>query len=190
MGQAGSPIDLVGVLDVSLSMRSRHGDFLPSKLEAAKDALVYVASRVLDSRPGSRVGLVVFYGYALPVLPLTPSLRDLISTLSEVRFTGEGSAPGDGLVAAVKLLRGSRRRGVALLLTDGGFNEGVRLDAAALYAFNSGVEVCVITMAEGPQGDNREILESLSRNGRLRWRHAPTKVALLRESLECVMGIG
>lgn len=172
-----SGVDAVAVIDVSLSMGKGYGDLLPSKLEAAKEAVAFIAGRLLSSRP-SRLGVVVFHDRAFPLIPLTSDYKLIIRGLSELDFTGEGSAGGDGIVEAVKMLRLISRRRVVAVITDAGFNAGIPLEAAALYSKNMGVDLTIITVGQKPQGDQRASIESAVRRG-ARWIHASRKIELL-----------
>ena len=184
---AARSLDLVVVLDVSPSMRKSHEHMKPSKLSVAKDALAYAVTRLLENAPGTRVGLVAFYGYAYPVLPLTSDSREFVKAIAAVTVAGSGSAPGSGVLEAVKLLRRSVREKRVLLVTDGGFNEGVRLDHAALYARNTGVRVDIVTIGEEPRGD-RAVIEATIKLTRGIWAHATTKQELYK-ALARILGL-
>ncbi len=140
--------NIVYVVDTSLSMRRSYNDLMPNKIEAVKESLIRVSSRVIDKIKDSRIGLVVFYGYAFPLLRLTRNKRSIITTISRLRILGEGSAPGNGLIEAVKIMRGSNGVKKAIIITDGGFNEGIPLDIASIYASNSGVRVDMIVIGD------------------------------------------
>ncbi len=148
--------DLVLIVDISPSMGKSYQDLKPSKLQSVKEALAYFAPKVVEQKK-VRVGIVAFYGIAFPVLDLSEDRRKIIRAISLLDIGGAGSAPGDGLIEATKMLRSSVRKKRALLLTDGGFNEGIRLDYAALYASNSGVRVDIIVVGEPEKGDKEVI---------------------------------
>ncbi len=175
--QRPSAVDAVAVIDISLSMAKPHGDMLPSKLEAAKEAVAHAAYRLLDGK-ASRLGVVVFHDRAFPLIPLTRDYKRFISSLSRLTFTGEGSAAGDGVVEAVKMLRRTPRPRIVAVFTDAGFNAGIPLEAAAVYAANMGTRLTVITLGKQPSGDERALLEGISRYG-ASWIHASTRMELL-----------
>jgi len=127
-------------------MRKSYNDFIPSKLETVKEVLVHIISRLIEENNDMRVGAVAFYGSALPLLPLTRDKKSVIDTLSRLRILGEGSAPGNGLVEAVKLMRRARGFKKTIIVTDGGFNAGIPLDIAALYARNMAVKTSIIVI--------------------------------------------
>jgi uncharacterized protein (DUF58 family) len=56
-------------LDISLSMSEPFSDMIPSKLQAAKEAVAILAQRVTVS--GSRIAITLFHGRPTPLLPLT-----------------------------------------------------------------------------------------------------------------------
>lgn len=148
--------DLVLIIDISPSMGKSYQDMKPSKLYSVKEALAYFAPKIIEQRK-VRMGIVAFYGIAFPMLDLSDDRKKIIRTISLLDVGGPGSAPGDGLIEATKMLRSSVREKRALLLTDGGFNEGIKLDYAALYASNSGVKVDIIVIGEPEKGDKETI---------------------------------
>jgi len=177
MQRRPAALDAVAVIDISLSMAKPHGDLLPSKLEAAKEAVAHAAYRLLDGKT-SRLGVVVFHDRAFPLVPLTVDYKRFISGLSKLTFTGEGSAAGDGIVEAVKMLRRSPRPRLVAVFTDAGFNAGIPLEAAAAYAANMQVTLTIVTVGKQPSGDEKSLLDRLARYGSQRI-HASTRTELL-----------
>ena len=179
------PLDLVWVLDVSRSMGRSYETFKPSKLSSAKEAIAYASSRLLERR-GCRVGLVAFHGRALPLLHPTDSFDTLLATLSMVNYLGEGSAGGDAVVEAVRMLRVSGRMKRAVMLTDAGFNMGVPMQLAALYARNVGVRVDIVTIGATPGEAVTKVLSEVTGATGGRWVHASTVDELFKSILEVV----
>lgn len=177
--------DTVILLDVSLSMGKGYGDLRPSKLDASKEALLLLASRLLEN-PSNRIGIVVFFGKSLPVLPLTNDKAKLVKTVYRINFTEEGSAPGDGIVDSVKMLRRARegRRKGIVLITDGDINLGIPLEAALLYASNAGVRMYTITVGEKPKTEEiyRKGMEAYGWT----YKHASSRGQLLSAILEYI----
>ncbi len=177
--------DIVYVIDASLSMGKGVGDLRPSKLKAVVETVANDASyRIKNLR--ARVGLVAFFGLAFPILPLTGKLEHVIRSLSLLESTGEGSAPGDALIEATKLLRGSIRKKLIILITDGDLNMGAPIELAALYAYNNDVRTCIITI--GSSKDRVKIknqLDFLSSSGMLEWFHAASKGEMIRALKKC-----
>lgn len=149
--------DLSIALDVSLSMGERYSDMVPSKLEASKEVIAAFSMRAIER--GHRVALAIFYDRAAPVLPLSSDHRAVVKALSEIDFTEEGSALGDGVVEAVKMLRGSKREKVVIAVTDGGVTGGVPLRAAALYAMHSGSKLILAILNREAPEELRDELE-------------------------------
>jgi len=124
-------IDIILSIDISGSMLAQ--DFLPNRLEAAKN----VAQIFVDSRKGDRVGLVAYEGEAYTVCPATldyPMLKREIAKLEPGNLE-PGTAIGNGLGVAVTRLRSdSLKSKVIILLTDGSNNAGSiePMDAARL----------------------------------------------------------
>ncbi len=144
--------DLVFILDISLSMFKKYGDMIPSKIEASKEAILSASRVFLENNPSNRVGIVVFFNRAIPLLPLTGEFNRVLSTVKRIVYPREGSAPGDGIVTGVKMLRSSLgREKIIVLITDGDINYGPPLELAALYAYNEGVSQYYITVGEEPK---------------------------------------
>ncbi|MFW5886910.1 MAG: vWA domain-containing protein, partial [Bacteroidota bacterium] len=114
-------VDILMALDVSSSMLAR--DFKPDRLEASKD----VAIEFISSRPGDRMGLVVFSGESFAQCPLTVDHAVLINLVKEIKsgMLEDGTAIGLGLANAVNRLKDSKSKSkVIILLTDGVNNSG------------------------------------------------------------------
>lgn len=183
---SNEPYDIIYVIDASLSMGKGVGDFRPSKLAAVIESVANDAAYRIKSLQ-ARVGLVAFFGLAFPILPLTEDLELIIKSLSLLENTGEGSAPGDAIIEATKLLRGSIREKFVILITDGDLNMGAPIELAVLYAFNSNVKTCIITI--GGSKDRIKIrnqLDFLSTAGFLEWIHATSKGEMVNALKKCV----
>lgn len=128
-------------------MNSSINDIAPNKISVVRDVLMTISTRLLEhENVFTRLGIVVFFGRAFPLLGLTRDKTLVTRALGKLRVLGEGTAPGDALIEAVKLLRKTSGVRKTIIITDGGFNEGVPLDIAALYASNSGVRVDIIVL--------------------------------------------
>lgn len=140
-------------IDISLSMGEPFSDMIPSRLQASKEAVALLAQRVTVG--GSRIAITLFHEKPIPLLPLTNDYKVILRALVELDFTGEGSALGDGIVEAVKMLRASRGRDrLVAILTDGGVTEGIPVKAAVLYAKYTSTPLKIIVL-------NRRIEENL-----------------------------
>lgn len=144
----GEGIDIVISLDISGSMMAT--DFLPNRLEAAKE----VAKEFVDARPKDRIGLVVYEGEAYTACPATRDHEFLKKAIGNIQsgWLEPGTAIGTGLGTAVARLRDDEIKSkVVILLSDGENNKGeiAPMEAAEL-AQNKGVRV--YTIGVGKEG--------------------------------------
>jgi Ca-activated chloride channel family protein len=112
----GEGIDIVLTIDVSGSMLSK--DFLPNRLEAAKE----VAAEFVRSRPVDRIGLVIFSGESFTQTPITTDRSALLTQIQGLRsgLLQDGTLIGEGLATAVdRLSKSTGKSKVVILLTDG-----------------------------------------------------------------------
>lgn len=134
--------DIVIALDISGSMTAR--DFEPSRFAAAKD----VASKFVSGRSNDNIGLVVFAGESLSLMPLTNDRAALMNAISHVEMgeLNDGTAIGDGLTSAInRIASGKAKSKSIILLTDGTNNAGdVPPSTAAQIARQKGIKVYTI----------------------------------------------
>lgn len=134
--------DIVIALDISGSMSAK--DFHPDRFVAAKD----VAEKFINGRENDNMGLVVFAGESLSLMPLTNDRAALVNTLRRVELGDlqDGTAIGDGLSSAVnRISSGKARSKSIILLTDGTNNSGdVPPSTAAEIAKGKGIKVYTI----------------------------------------------
>lgn len=150
---------IVLLVDVSGSMRA--ADVAPTRLEAAVAAM----SSFLGTLPAQfKVGLVAFSDNAQPLL--SPTLdRALVEQSVQELEPEDGTALGDGLAAAVQMVRSSLRAGgyvrkghsevpaAIVLLSDGAQNEGILQPyQAAVLAKKAGIRVYGIAFGT-PNGE-------------------------------------
>ncbi len=109
--------DVVFAVDISRSMGST--DVLPSRMQAAKDAIVAAIERL----GGDRVGLVVFGGTARIRLPLTTDLRaaaEVVRTLEAGQvIVGPGTSLEAALAVAAEAFAESEGGKLLVILSDG-----------------------------------------------------------------------
>lgn len=134
--------DIVLALDISSSMLAT--DLQPTRIAAAKD----VASKFVSNREFDNIGLVVFSGESLSLMPLTTDRAALINAISSTN-TGDlndGTAIGDGLASSInRLISGEAKSKSIILLTDGTNNAGdVAPATAANIAKQKGIRVYAI----------------------------------------------
>jgi Ca-activated chloride channel family protein len=112
----GEGIDIVLCLDISGSMLAP--DFLPNRLEAAKD----VAADFVRSRPVDRFALVIFSGESYTLSPLTTNYDVILQQIKSLKsgMLQDGTLIGEGLAKSVERLSsvGAKSK-VVILLTDG-----------------------------------------------------------------------
>ncbi len=179
---AGEGVDIVITLDVSTSMLET--DYVPNRLEAAKDA----AATFLEGRPSDRVGLVLYAAEPLAVCPPTldhGTLGRLIDKAS-IGTLEDGTAIGAGLAIAARGLEGSQtKRRVIILLSDGMENAGTVDPIRVAEAIRTlhGDSLRVYTVAIGTEhneyGVDRATLERIAEitGGRLFDTGSPSDLA-------------
>lgn len=134
--------DIVLAMDISSSMLAN--DLQPTRFDAAKD----VAQKFVNGRTNDNIGLVVFSGESLSLMPLTNDKAALTNAIQNVK-TGalnDGTAIGDGLASAInRLVSGQAKSKSIILLTDGTNNAGdVAPATAAQIAKQKGIKVYAI----------------------------------------------
>lgn len=134
--------DIVLCLDISSSMLAT--DLSPTRFQAAKD----VARKFVNQRSDDNMGLVVFSGESLSLMPLTSDRTALVNAISniEVGALNDGTAIGDGLSSAInRLVSGKAKSKSIILLTDGTNNAGdVAPTTAAQIAKQKGIKIYTI----------------------------------------------
>lgn len=134
--------DIVLALDISGSMSAK--DFNPSRFTAAKD----VAAKFVNQRENDNIGLVVFAGESLSLMPLTNDRGALLNAINRIEMGDltDGTAIGDGLVSAInRIVSGKAKSKSIILLTDGTNNAGdVPPSTAAQIAKQKGVKIYTI----------------------------------------------
>lgn len=144
----GEGIDIVLCIDVSGSMTAR--DFLPNRLEAAKE----VATTFVQKRKTDRIGVVIFSGESFTMCPITGDYPVVLSSIQNIRngMLEDGTAIGSGLSTSVDRLRGTGAKSkVVLLLTDG-VNNGGLIDPNTAKEIAKAFGVRVYTIGVGSEG--------------------------------------
>ncbi|MCM1489294.1 MAG: VWA domain-containing protein [Muribaculum sp.] len=134
--------DIVLAMDISGSMTAT--DFKPTRFAAAKD----VATAFVNSRSNDNMGLVVFAGESLSLMPLTNDRAALVNAIANVEMgdLNDGTAIGDGLSSAInRISQGKAKSKSIIILTDGSNNAGdVPPVTAAQIAKQKGIKVYTI----------------------------------------------
>ena len=146
LSQKGEGIEIVFVLDISMSMAAE--DVKPSRLKLAKLQL----NKVFEALQGNKMGLVAFAGQVGVVSPLTQDMGALALFLDSLDFetiSEQGTNIKDALTEAKELLMRGGEKGTqksnqaVVLITDGEDHSSDSLsEAKALY--HEGVRTFVI----------------------------------------------
>lgn len=135
--------DLMIALDLSTSMLAEDATQPPprkNRLTIAKEVL----GDFLRRRAGDRAGLIAFAARPYPAAPLTldhPWLTGAVERL-QIGAVEDGTALGDGLLAALNRLRDKPAKSSAvILITDGRNNSGTPPETAAAVAATLGIRV-------------------------------------------------
>lgn len=140
-------IDIMIGLDISQSMQIE--DFLPNRLEAAKD----VARKFIDGRLQDRIGIVVFSGDAFSLAPLTTDYELLKSYLDEINFEmieNRGTAIGSALAVVTNRMSESESKSKVCILISDGDNTAGNIDpiTAARLAESFGIKIYTIVVGK------------------------------------------
>lgn len=134
--------DIIIAMDISGSMSAT--DFKPNRFVAAKD----VATSFVNARTNDNMGLVVFAGESLSLMPLTNDRAALINAIANIDMgdLNDGTAIGDGLTSAInRISQGKAKSKSIILLTDGSNNAGdVPPVTAAQIAKQKGIKIYTI----------------------------------------------
>lgn len=134
--------DIVLALDISSSMLAN--DLKPTRFEAAKS----VATKFVGQRTNDNIGLVVFSGESLSLMPLTSDKAALVNAIQDVKVgdLNDGTAIGDGIASAInRISSGHAKSKSIILLTDGTNNAGdVAPSTAAQIAKEKGIKIYTI----------------------------------------------
>lgn len=145
----GEGIDIVLAIDASGSMKAE--DFAPrNRLQVAVD----VAQEFVSSRPGDRIGTVVFASESFTLCPLTLDHGLLLDLLSTVDFgmVEDGTAIGMAIANASNRLRESQSKTkVVVLLTDGRNNSG-KIDPLTAAELAAALGIKIYTIGAGTVG--------------------------------------
>jgi Ca-activated chloride channel family protein len=138
---------IVLCIDTSGSMAS--ADVAPSRADAARQA----AATFIDGVPaGTRIGIVAFSTFAIPLGALTGDRATAQDDLARTPPPNGGTAIGDALAAAAELLPPAGRRAI-VLVTDGVNNHGRDPLEAARTIGASGIAIFTIGIGTNGSGE-------------------------------------
>jgi Ca-activated chloride channel family protein len=142
-------IDIVIALDISESMQLM--DFIPNRLEAAKD----VCKKFVEGRKNDRIGLVVFAGEAYTLAPLTTDHQLIQSLIEEVDFgmiLEGGTAIGNALAVSTNRLRESTAKSKIILLISDGESQADLIDPYTAAKLAQAYNCKIYCIAVGKEG--------------------------------------
>ncbi len=142
-------IDIMIALDISQSMQIE--DFLPNRLEAAKQ----VARNFISGRIQDRIGLVVFSGDAFSLAPLTTDYDLLKSYLDEVSFEmieNRGTAIGSALAVVTNRMSESETKSKVCILLSDGDNTAGNIDPITAAELAEAYGIKIYTIVVGKEG--------------------------------------
>ncbi len=142
-------IDIMIGLDISQSMQIE--DFLPNRLEAAKN----VARDFISGRLQDRIGIVVFSGDAFSLAPLTTDYDLLKSYLDEINFEmieNRGTAIGSALAVVTNRMRESEAKTKVCILLSDGDNTAGNIDPITAAELASAYGIKIYTIVVGKEG--------------------------------------
>jgi len=151
-----SDFDYVFAIDSSASMLA--DDFIPTRLEAAKET----AGEFVNLVPsGAKIGVLTFASTSLIELRPTSDFQEVSYAIANVgpQETG-GTAVGDAIVTSTNLFNSNKSKAI-ILITDGRSNVGVDPDVAIQYAKQNDVTIHTIGVAT-KEGGNVSSLRLLS----------------------------
>ena len=142
-------IDIMIGLDISQSMQIE--DFLPNRLEAAKN----VARDFITGRLQDRIGIVVFSGDAFSLAPLTTDYDLLKSYLDEINFEmieNRGTAIGSALAVVTNRMGESEAKTKVCILLSDGDNTAGNIDPITAAELASAYGIKIYTIVVGKEG--------------------------------------
>jgi Ca-activated chloride channel family protein len=137
---------IVLCIDTSGSMAST--DVEPTRSDASRSA----AQTFIDGVPdGTRLGIVAFSSSAIPLGPLTDDRDAAREALARLPAPNGGTAIGDALAAAARLLPAGGRRAI-VLVTDGVNNAGADPLAVAQQLGAQGISLFTVGIGTNGSG--------------------------------------
>lgn len=142
-------IDIMLAIDISQSMQIE--DFLPNRLEAAKD----VARDFIKGRLQDRIGIVVFSGDAFSLAPLTTDYALLNAYLNDLSFDmieSRGTAIGSAIAVVTNRMRESESKSKVTILLSDGDNTAGNIDPITAAELAAAYNIKMYTIVVGKEG--------------------------------------
>ncbi len=142
-------IDIILAIDISQSMQIE--DFIPNRLEAAKD----VARDFIKGRVQDRIGIVVFSGDAFSLAPLTTDYDLLNAYLNDISFDmieNRGTAIGSAMAVVTNRMRESESKSKVCILLSDGDNTAGNIDPITAAELAAAYTIKTYTIVVGKEG--------------------------------------
>lgn len=142
-------IDIMLAIDISQSMQIE--DFIPNRLEAAKN----VARDFIGGRIQDRIGIVVFSGDAFSLAPLTTDYALLNSYLNDISFDmieSRGTAIGSAMAVVTNRMRESDSKSKVCILLSDGDNTAGNIDPITAAELAAAYNIKTYTIIVGKEG--------------------------------------
>lgn len=126
-----------------LSSSMAASDYKPTRLEAAKNAINSLVSKISDK---NNIGIVLFETGAGTVSYLTPVKEKTLNSVASIQQGNGATAIGDGLSLGIDMVSSIlEKKRVIILVSDGIHNSGlVSPEQAIQYAINNNVQIHTI----------------------------------------------
>jgi Ca-activated chloride channel family protein len=142
-------IDIMLVIDISQSMQIE--DFIPNRLEAAKE----VGKNFIDGRLQDRIGIVIFSGDAYSLSPLTTDYDLLKTYIDDINFDmieNRGTAIGSALAVATNRMTETDSKSKVIILLSDGDNTAGNIDPITAAKLASAYSIKTYTIGIGKEG--------------------------------------
>lgn len=142
-------IDIMLAVDISQSMQIE--DFIPNRLEAAKN----VARDFIGGRIQDRIGIVVFSGDAFSLAPLTTDYDLLNAYLNDISFDmieSRGTAIGSAMAVVTNRMRESESKSKVCILLSDGDNTAGNIDPITAAELAAAYNIKIYTIIVGKEG--------------------------------------
>lgn len=142
-------IDIMLAIDISQSMQIE--DFIPNRLEAAKN----VARDFIGGRIQDRIGIVVFSGDAFSLAPLTTDYALLNSYINDISFDmieSRGTAIGSAMAVVTNRMRESDSKSKVCILLSDGDNTAGNIDPITAAELAAAYNIKTYTIIVGKEG--------------------------------------
>ncbi len=145
--KTASGVDIMVVMDISLSMKTPDFTDGAQRMDASRDTV----REFIKARPNDRIGIVSFAGRPYPEASITLDHQFLLKELEEIRpriDLDDGTAIGSALnTAGKKLLRYEDTKSrIIVLITDGSSNTGADPIMAAKAVKTVGIKVHTVAI--------------------------------------------